>query len=63
MPPLELREVAFRLRSRPKESDARSAEWEDCLTSSNAAAAPVPIICKACIGCAIVASLSEFIKQ
>jgi hypothetical protein len=61
--PLELREIAFRLRSRLEESDSRSAELESCLASSNAVAAPVPIICKACIGCATVELVSELIKQ
>lgn len=63
MLPLVLREVPFRLRSRLEESDSRSAELESCLASNDAVAAPVPIICKACIGCATVELVSELIKQ
>ena len=63
MLPLVLREVPFRLRSRLEESDSRSAELESCLASNDAVAAPVPIKCKACIGCATVELVSELIKQ
>lgn len=62
MLPLVLREVPFRLRSRLEESDSRSAELESCLTSNDAVVAPVPIICKARIGCATVELVSELIK-